>query len=212
MTQAQTNHNDSHDHGHDEPHVLPLSVYFGVWGALVVLTAFTVIVSRFDFGSANTVVAMVVATIKATLVALFFMHLLYDNKLNLVILMTSFLFVAVFFTPTLIDLATRGMLDPIKTRQGYKQMSAKPSTLPEPPVEVVPAAPAPAPVAPAAAPAPAPVAPAAAAKPGTAAPAVAPAAAAKPAVAPAPAAPATGAKPAVAPAAKPAAPAAAAAH
>jgi len=193
MTQAQTNHNDSHDHGHDEPHVLPLSVYFGVWGALVVLTAFTVIVSRFDFGSANTVVAMIVATIKATLVALFFMHLLYDNKLNMVILMASFLFVAVFFTPTLIDLGTRGLIDPIKTRQGYKQMTAKPSTLPEPPVEVAPAAPAAAPVAPAAAPA------------------VAPAPGTKPAGAPVakPAAPV--AKPA-APVAKPAAPAAAATH
>jgi cytochrome c oxidase subunit 4 len=146
MTQAHTNHNDTDGHDHDEPHITPLPIYLGVWGALVVLTAFTVIVSRFDFGSANTIVAMIVATIKATLVALFFMHLLYDNKLNLVILMASFLFVAVFFTPTLIDLATRGMIDPIKTRAGYKTANAKPSTLPEAPVEVAPA-PAPAPAA-----------------------------------------------------------------
>lgn len=146
MTQAHTNHNDAGGHEHDEPHILPLSTYLGVWGALVVLTVITVAVSRFDFGSANTVVAMVVATIKASLVALIFMHLLYDNKLNLVILMASFLFVAIFFTPTLIDLGTRGLLDPIKTRDGYKQMNAKPSTLPEPPVEAAPAA-APAPTA-----------------------------------------------------------------
>ncbi len=179
MTQAHTNHNDDGDHAHDEPHILPLSTYLGVWGALVVLTAFTVAVSRFDFGSANTIVAMIVATIKATLVALFFMHLLYDNKLNLVILVASFLFVAIFFTPTLIDLSSRGMLDPIKTRDGYKQMNLKPSTLPEPPVvEAVPA-----PAAPAAA-APAPAAAAAAPVPAAATPAAA-APAAKPAVVPA---------------------------
>jgi cytochrome c oxidase subunit 4 len=170
MTQAHTNHNDAGGHEHDEPHILPLSTYLGVWGALVVLTIITVAVSRFDFGSANTVVAMIVATIKASLVALIFMHLFYDNKLNLVILAASFLFVAIFFTPTLIDLGTRGMIDPIKTREGYKQMNAKPSTLPEPPVVAAPAAE----TAPAVAPAPA------------AAPAPAPAAA-KPAAAPAPA-------------------------
>ena len=188
MTQAHTNHNDDGDHAHDEPHILPLSTYFGVWGALVVLTAFTVAVSRFDFGSANTIVAMIVATIKATLVALFFMHLLYDNKLNLVILMASFLFVAIFFTPTLIDLSSRGMLDSIKTREGYKQMNLKPSTLPEPPVvEVAPA--------PAAAPAPAVEHTTPSAAPAAAAPA---AAAPAPVAAPAAAAPA--AKPAVVPA------------
>ena len=197
MTQAHTNHNDDGDHAHDEPHILPLSTYFGVWGALVVLTAFTVAVSRFDFGSANTIVAMIVATIKATLVALFFMHLLYDNKLNLVILVASFLFVAIFFTPTLIDLGTRGMLDPIKTRDGYKQMNLKPSTLPEPPVvEAVPAPAAPA----AATPAPAAATPAPAAAPAAAAPAPA-----------APTAAAPVAKPAIVPA-KPVAPAAAPVH
>ena len=63
MTQAHTNHNDTDGHDHDEPHITPLPIYLGVWGALVVLTAFTVIVSRFDFGSANTIVAMIVATI-----------------------------------------------------------------------------------------------------------------------------------------------------
>jgi len=198
MTQAHTNHNDDGDHAHDEPHILPLSTYLGVWGALVVLTAFTVAVSRFDFGSANTIVAMIVATIKATLVALFFMHLLYDNKLNLVILMASFLFVAIFFTPTLIDLSSRGMLDSIKTREGYKQMNLNSSALPEPPVvEVVPApAAAPAPAAPAAehtapsaapaAAAPTPVAAPAAAAPPAAKPAVVPAKPVMPAAAPAP--------------------------
>lgn len=167
MTQASTHNDNSHGagHGHDdnEPHVLPLSTYFGVWLALVVLTVVTVAVSRFDFGSGNTIIAMAVATTKATLVALFFMHLLYDNKLNLVILLTSLLFVAIFFAPVLVDLGSRGLIEPMKTRAGYKLATTAPSTgpskeaqeaiaaaakhdiqLPAPPAPVIPAAPAPA--------------------------------------------------------------------
>lgn len=138
MTQANAYPNDTHDsghdghdgHAHDEPHVLPLATYFAVWGALVVLTVITVAVSRFDFGAANTVIAMFVATVKASLVALFFMHLFYDAKFNLVILLASLLFVSIFFTPVLIDLGTRGALDSLKTRAGYKLANTPPSTEP----------------------------------------------------------------------------------
>ena len=99
----------------------------------MVLTAVTVAVSRFDFGSANTVIAMLVATVKGSLVALFFMHLFYDNKLNLIILVSSLVFVSIFFTPVLIDLSSRGALDSVKTRAGYKLATTPPSLLPTPP-------------------------------------------------------------------------------
>jgi len=142
MTQANAMHSSNHDDGHgDEPHVLPMRVYLGVWAALVFLTIVTVAVSRFDFGSANTFVALVVATIKGALVVLYFMHLRYDNKLYLIILLASLLFVSIFFTPTLIDLHTRDALDPIKGRTMFKLSNTKAQT---------PAAPASAPAAPAA--------------------------------------------------------------
>jgi cytochrome c oxidase subunit 4 len=196
MTQADaySTNSSAHGHGHDghhgdEPHVLPLSVYLAVWAALVVLTVITVAVSRFDFGAANTVIAMLVATVKGSLVALFFMHLYYDNKLNLIILISSLVFVAVFFTPTLIDLSSRGFLDGIKTRAGYKLATTPPSLDPQPAPEAAPAAT----PAPAAAPAPAEHAAAAPA-------AAAPAAAATATPAPAPAHPAAAAPAAPAPA------------
>lgn len=132
---------------HDAPHVLPVSVYLGVWVTLVVLTGLTVFVSRFDFGSANTVIALAVATIKAAIVALFFMHLLYDDKFNLVVLLTSMLFLTVFFTPTLIDLSSRGMVDPIKSRAGFKWVAAKRSEQPPPPPDPARVLPIPAPAA-----------------------------------------------------------------
>lgn len=178
MTQANATHShSSDDHGHgDEPHVLPLQVYLGVWGALMVLTILTVAVSRFDFGSANTFVALIVATIKGSLVVGFFMHLRYDNRLYTIILLASLLFVSIFFTPTLIDLHTRDALDPIKGRAVYKLSKEKPEPLSA--AATAPMAPPPAAAAPAAhaasaaAPAAAPAAPAAA----PAAPAAAPAA------------------------------------
>jgi cytochrome c oxidase subunit 4 len=89
-------------------------VYLGVWIALLVGTVITVAVSYFDFGSFNMVVAMVVATAKAALVALFFMHLYYDEKFNLVLFVASLVFVAIFFTFTSADMFTRGWIDPIK--------------------------------------------------------------------------------------------------
>ena len=48
--------------GDHVPHVTPLRTYIATWLALIVLTAITVGVSRIDFGSANFVIAMVVAT------------------------------------------------------------------------------------------------------------------------------------------------------
>lgn len=103
------------EHGHDdEPHVLPLRVYLGVWGALMVFTVITVTVAQFDFGSWNTLVALLIATIKASLVAMYFMHLRYDNKFNVIVLLAGLLFVSIFFTPTLIDITTRGAIDPLR--------------------------------------------------------------------------------------------------
>ncbi len=76
MSQAH-DHAHDHDHSHDaHHHVTPLVVYWGVFGALLVLTAVTVWIAQFHFGAATTLIAMAVATVKASLVALFFMHLL----------------------------------------------------------------------------------------------------------------------------------------
>jgi caa(3)-type oxidase subunit IV len=70
--------------------------YLMVWVALLCLTAITVKVSYHDYGTWNIAVAMLVATIKGTLVALFFMHLKYDKKVNQVIFISGFLFLAIF--------------------------------------------------------------------------------------------------------------------
>ena len=75
-----------------EHHITPLKTYLAVAGTLFFLTAVTVWVSYFDFGSFNIIIAMGVATMKASIVALFFMHLLWDDKKNLTMFVMSLCF------------------------------------------------------------------------------------------------------------------------
>lgn len=69
-------------HDHSGHHQSQAGFYLKILIGLMILTVATVAVSRFDFGSMNMVVAMVVASIKAGLVALFFMHLKYEDKIT----------------------------------------------------------------------------------------------------------------------------------
>ena len=67
-------------HGAEAGHVVPVRVLLGVWAILVVLTVATVAVTRVDFGpGTNLWIAMGIATVKASLVLLYFMHLRYDQ-------------------------------------------------------------------------------------------------------------------------------------
>jgi caa(3)-type oxidase subunit IV len=96
---------DDHQHQH---HILSTKMALQVWGALICLTLITVAVAQIDLGFANFAVAMVVASIKASLVCIFFMGLKWDHKENAVIFSTSFIFMAIFMILTFGDLLTRG--------------------------------------------------------------------------------------------------------
>jgi len=93
-------------------HILPLKVYFGVAGALFVLTGITVWVAQYHFGEWNIIVALFIAFFKGSLVALYFMHLRYDNKLYGTILVLSLLFLGIFIGFTMIDTMFRGEINP----------------------------------------------------------------------------------------------------
>jgi cytochrome c oxidase subunit IV len=84
-------------------HVVPMPILVGVFASLLVLTVITVAVTYVDLGSINLLVAMGVATVKASLVALFFMHLRWDRPFNAVVFVTALLFLALFITFTLLD-------------------------------------------------------------------------------------------------------------
>jgi cytochrome c oxidase subunit IV len=108
---------DDHAHAHDADdgavhvHVASTQFYVGIFLALVCLTVLTVKVSYYDFGEANIIVAMLIATMKAGLVATFFMHLAHDKLFNTLAFLAAFLFLAVFIMLTYDDLGRRGQVD-----------------------------------------------------------------------------------------------------
>jgi cytochrome c oxidase subunit 4 len=77
--------------------------------ALLALTAITVAAAgiRFDPPAINVVVALGIASLKASLVAMFFMHLLHDKPMNALIFVSGLVFLAVFLMFCLIDVDTR---------------------------------------------------------------------------------------------------------
>lgn len=91
------------DHEQHVGHVVPLKVLAGIWFALLVLTVVTVAVARVDLKELNILVALGIATFKASLVGLYFMHLRYDRPFNAVILVCSLVFVALFISLALMD-------------------------------------------------------------------------------------------------------------
>ena len=98
-------HGDGHGgHGHGIGHVLPLKVLVGTWGALMVLTVVTVAVRSIDLGAnLNLMVAMLIATVKATLVCLYFMHLRYDNRFHSIVFISAILLALLFVSFALMD-------------------------------------------------------------------------------------------------------------
>jgi cytochrome c oxidase subunit 4 len=84
-------------------HVVEVRVLLAVFGVLIVLTAITVAVSYFDLGALNLTVALGVATIKAALVALWFMHLRYDGGVNAFVFLVGVAFLGLFLAITMLD-------------------------------------------------------------------------------------------------------------
>ncbi len=95
---------DAHTHDdHGIGHITPVSLLVGIFAALIFLTVLTVAVTYVDLGSANIWIALGVAVAKGALVALYFMHLRYDSPFNGLILVSAFLFLAIFIGISLMD-------------------------------------------------------------------------------------------------------------
>ena len=92
-------------------HIVPVKIYVTIFLALLVGTALTVMAAFVDFPwQLNTIVAMTIATTKATLVVLYFMHVRYSTRLVWVIIAAALFWMAILFALTLADFYTRGWL------------------------------------------------------------------------------------------------------
>ena len=98
-------HADAHTHGEHNPiaHVMSKRMLLGIAGVLLMLTALTVWTASFEAGRMEVIIALSIATVKAGLVAMFFMHLRYDKPLHLFMLLFSLVFVSLFLGLTVLD-------------------------------------------------------------------------------------------------------------
>jgi len=84
------------DHGHGIGHVVTMKILLGTWLTLMALTIITVLAARVHFGQFNLVIALAIATIKATLVAMFFMHLRWDKPFHALVVISGILAALLF--------------------------------------------------------------------------------------------------------------------
>lgn len=67
-----------------------------IFALLLTFTVITVAAAFVDLGSINFLLAMLIATVKASFVVFYFMGLKFDSNENRVIFFSSFIFVAIF--------------------------------------------------------------------------------------------------------------------
>ncbi len=91
-------------------HVVPFKIYAVIFATLLLLTLVTVDVATYKFGMLSIYIALAVATTKATLVILYFMHVRYAPALVAVFAAAGFVWLLLLLTFTLSDFLTRGWI------------------------------------------------------------------------------------------------------
>ncbi len=100
---------ESNDHQkHSHHFILPTKTALTIGAILLALTGVTVLMGGVHLGSFNMALALLVATVKASLVCLYFMNLKYDKAGNGFVFSTAFLFLAIFAVLTGTDIFFRG--------------------------------------------------------------------------------------------------------
>jgi cytochrome c oxidase subunit 4 len=91
----------------EEEHQISYKVYFSVWAALLVLTVVTVAVSYVDMKNVAVLTAMIIASVKAMLVLLYFMHIRFERPLYAVMILAAMLTYGIFVALTFLDYLNR---------------------------------------------------------------------------------------------------------
>jgi len=90
-------------HNETTGHVTSVRLLIGIWIALMIGTWLTVTATHVDLGAFNIWIGLAIATVKAVLVALYYMHLRWDKPFNAVIFLGAFLFLGLFIGITMMD-------------------------------------------------------------------------------------------------------------
>jgi cytochrome c oxidase subunit 4 len=92
---------------HADHHIITPVTYGIVFATLLVFTGLTVLAAYIDLGIFNPVVALAIASFKAVVVILFFMHVKYQSKLVKLTVTAGFFTFLVLITMTLSDYISR---------------------------------------------------------------------------------------------------------
>src|SRR5271157_812925 len=98
------NHTEHTDH---VGHIIPAKLYVLFWAIFMLGAGITVFAAGLGLGVLNIVLALLIATVKGTLVVLFFMHLRYSTKLTMVTVIASIFWLFILFSLTMTDYITR---------------------------------------------------------------------------------------------------------
>jgi cytochrome c oxidase subunit IV len=94
------------EHEHTE-HIVQPGTYLAIITTLLVLTGLTVYAATVDLGKFNIVVALAIATTKATFVVLFFMHAKYSPKRTQLVILAGIFWLAILLFMTMSDYVSR---------------------------------------------------------------------------------------------------------
>jgi cytochrome c oxidase subunit 4 len=94
------------EHEHTE-HIVSPGTYLAIILTLLALTGITVFAAFVDLGRFNIVVALLIATVKATLVVLIFMHAKYAPERTKLVIIAGVFWLALLLFMTLSDYASR---------------------------------------------------------------------------------------------------------
>jgi len=108
-------------------HVVPKKIDLFIFGARLALTALTTGMAYVDMGQGNTVVALIIACCKATLVVLFFVHLRWSTRLMRVVLLSALLWLVILISLTTTDFFSR---DWTPIPESWESSLLRPPTLP----------------------------------------------------------------------------------
>ncbi len=97
-------------HSSMHQHIFSVRTNLIIFGLLMLLLVLTVGVAYLDLGSLGLAIALLIATVKAVLILLYFMHVRFSNPLTWVFSTAAFFWLAIMLFFTFNDYYTRGAL------------------------------------------------------------------------------------------------------
>jgi cytochrome c oxidase subunit 4 len=111
------------DHAEHSEHIVSSGLYWLIWAILIVCTFLTAWIATINLGPFNTVVALLIATFKASIVVLIFMHVKYTGeKMTKAILISAVFWLLLLLILSLTDYSSRreGQLRPTTSERNIQ--------------------------------------------------------------------------------------------